>query len=246
MNCADIKELSPLWHSNELEDSRRVAFDRHVDGCAACGRELREQCVLDAQLRASVAEDAALRTERSRVIEARVRGQISSEQRKRWLFPTVAAAAAAIAAVVFLTVPKAAPPNPVLVADASRDHTIEVVQKSPRRWRTAAGDIAALEQSQGVSDADVKAIEATGYQLQRAKICHVAGLAWMHLVYAKDGKEFSVYLRVKRTQPVTEAAAASGPLQLATFSKGRVEAIVVTATTKSDCDKFTQDAADAL
>ena len=94
MNCGDIKELAPLWHSGELDSERGAEFDAHAGGCAACAAELREQETLDEHLRAIVAAEPA----NTRAIEERVRRRIARGKIQRWAIPGLAAAAALIAA----------------------------------------------------------------------------------------------------------------------------------------------------
>ena len=241
MNCGDIEEFAPLWHSGELDSERRAEFDAHVSGCAACGAELREQETADEQLRRIVATEPA----DTRAIEEQVRRRIARGKLRRWALPGLAAAAALIA-IVLWRAPKPTPINPALVADAVRDHTAELVNHAPRRWRADASEIGTIEKSQGIEDADVKALEATGYQLQRARICRLGGAPWIHLVYARDGREFSVYMRVKEGQSVPESAESAGSLQLASFTHGRVQAVIVTDAPKGECAKFAKDAEHAL
>jgi anti-sigma factor RsiW len=245
MNCGDIKELSPLWHSGELDSERRGEFDAHVSGCAGCAAELRDQTAMDEQLREIVAAEMV----DTRTIEEHVRRRIAREKLRRWAIPGLAAAAALVAMVLWRA-PKPSPPptpiNPVIVADAVRDHTAELINHAPRRWRADASDITTIEKSQGIQDADVKALEATGYTLQRARICRLGGAPWIHLVYARDGREFSVYMRVKEGQSVPESVASSGALQLASFTHGRVQAVIVTDAPKGECAKFAKEAEHAL
>jgi len=246
MNCGDIEELAPLWHARELDSERRGEFDVHVADCAACAAELREQETIDEQLRSIVAAEPA----DTRAIEEQVRRRITRGKIQRWAIPGLAAAAALIAVVLWRApqpTPKPAPPiNPAIVADAVRDHTAELVHRVPRRWRADASEITTIEKSQGIQDEDVKALEATGYKLQRAKICRLGGAPWIHLVYARDGREFSVYMRVKENQSVPESEASSGNLQLASFTHGRVQAVIVTDAPKGECAKFAKEAEHAL
>jgi len=248
MNCGDIGELSPLWHSGELEASRQREFDAHLAECPECAAEIREQWTADVRLRESVEAEPA----DTRDLERRVLRLIVRERLRRWLPAPgvavgVAAAAAVVVAAVFLAAPLRAPVNPAIFADAARDHTAEVVQKAPRRWRTDPSDIAALETAQGISDSDVRALEATGYRLERAKVCRLKGTPYMHLVYAKGGREFSVYMKVRSgAQPLPEAASTSGNLQLASFAHGRVQAVIVTDAPRGECARFTRDAEAAL
>jgi len=245
MNCGDINELAPLWHSGELDRERRGEFDAHVSGCAACAAELREQETVDAQLRELVAAEPA----DTRAIEEQVRRRIAPRKIQRWAIPGLAAAAALIAVVLWRAPQPAAKPtpiNPAIVADAVRDHTAELINHAPRRWRADTSEIGTIEKSQGIQDEDVKALEATGYRLQRARICRLGGAPWIHLVYARDGREFSVYMRVKEDQSVPESAASAGSLQLASFTHGRIQAVIVTDAPKGECAKFAKDAEHAL
>jgi anti-sigma factor RsiW len=241
MNCGDIEELAPLWHSGELDGERRGEFDAHISGCAACATDLREQETLDEQLREIVAAEPA----DTRAIEEQVRRRIARGKIQRWAIPGLVAAAALIAIVPWRA-PQPAPINPVIVADAVRDHTAELINHAPRRWRADASEISTIEKTQGIQDEDVKALEATGYKLQRARICRLGGAPWKHLVYARDGREFSVYMRVKEDQSVPESAASAGNLQLASFTHGRVQAVIVTDAPKGECARFAKDAEHAL
>jgi hypothetical protein len=172
---------------------------------------------------------------------------ISRERLRRWLVPGAAAAAAIAAVALYLGAHHTVVPlNPVILADAARDHTVEVIKQMPRRWRTDPADIALLETAQGIPAAEVKALETTGYKLERAKICRLGGTPYMHLVYGRNGREFSVYMRVRGDKAVPEAASTSGNLQLTSFARGRVQAVVVTDAPQGECAKFTRDAEDAL
>jgi len=179
--------------------------------------------------------------------------QIARERMRRWLVPVFSAAAVAAAlvgAVLFWTSPRHATPIPAVfaptLADAARDHTVEIIKQAPRRWRVDPADIAALEAAQGISDSDVKALETTGYHLQRAKVCRLSGTPYMHLVYAKGNREFSVYMKVRGSQSIPETASTAGTLQLASFARGRVQAVIVTDAPRGECAKFTRDAEAAL
>jgi anti-sigma factor RsiW len=246
MNCEDINRLSALWHSGELEESRQKAFDTHLAACPACATGIREQWNNDTRLREALAEEPA----DTRNVEQRVKQQIARERVSRWMWrgvvPALAAVATIVAAIMFLSSQRGTPVNPTILSDAARDHTVEVIKQAPRHWRTDAADIALIEKAQGISDSDVKAIETTGYQLRRAKICRLGGTPYMHLVYAKDGREFSVYMRVRGDQKLRETASNSGDLQLGAFTRGRVQAVIVTDAPRGECAQFMRDAEAAL
>lgn len=245
MNCGDINELAPLWRSGEMNGEQRAGFDAHLAACPDCAGEMREQSAEDVRLREAMVESAR-ESSAARAVEQRIMRQIARERFQRRLIAGTAIAAAVVAAAVLLTAPRRAPVNPPVFADAARDHTVEVIERSPRHWRTEPGEIASIEASQGISEADVKALEAIGYQLQRAKICRLGSTLYMHMVYAKGGREFSLYLRARGAQPPADAASSAGNLQLASFARGRVQAVIVTDAPRAECAQFARAAEDAL
>jgi len=242
MNCGDVNELAPLWHSGELDAARQRTFDAHIAECPDCAAEIREQWTGDARLREAIAAEPA----DTRELEHRVKRGIARERMRRWLVPGMAAAAVLAAVVLISRGAGHAPATPAVLspvlADAARDHTVEVINQSPRRWKTEPADIAALETSQGISDNDVRALESTGYRLQRAKVCRLGGTPYMHLVYARAGREFSVYMKARGTSAAPETASTSGNLELASFARGRVQAVIVTDAPHGECAKFAQEA----
>lgn len=242
MNCGDISELAPLWHTGELDSARQTAFDAHLAQCPGCAADIREQWANDGRLREAISAEPADTQE----LERQVTRRIAGERVRRWLVPGVAAATAVAAAALFLAVPRKTPVNPVILADAARDHTAEVIKQVPRHWRTTPAEIAALEVAQGISDSDVQALEATGYHLQRAKICRLGGAPYMHLVYGKNGREFSVYMRVRGDQVAPDGASSTGNLQLTSFARGHVQAVIVTDAPHGECERFTREAESAL
>ncbi len=243
MNCGDINELSPLWHSGELDAESRKSFSAHIAACSDCASDLLIQASCDARLREAIAAEPA----DTQAIEAGVMRRIARERIRRWLWPGVAAAAAILATVLVLNRPRPLPVNPAIFADAARDHTAEVIKQTPRRWRTDPVEIASLETAQGIPDSDVKALLATGYLLERAKPCRLAGTPYLHLVYVKDGREFSVFLKARGNQAAfDDASSTTGNLQLASFTGANVQAVIVTDAPRGECAKFTHDAKAAL
>src|SRR5450631_3169741 len=104
MNCAEVNELSPLWHSGELEASSRRAFDAHVASCPECAAEIREQWTNDARLREAIAAEPADTSELERRVINQI-AQIARERFRKWLVPGMAAAAAVVGAVLLFTAP---------------------------------------------------------------------------------------------------------------------------------------------
>jgi anti-sigma factor RsiW len=247
MNCGNIHELSPLWHSGELEADRRKEFDAHVAGCPDCAAELRDQWANDARLREAMASDIEEQAVSATSVQNRVLRSIARERRMRLLVPALAAAAVLVVGISFWNSHRQiATQTAPIFADAARDHTVEVIDQAPRRWRTNAADIAVLEASQGIADSDVRSLEATGYHLERAKVCRLGATPYMHLVYSRDGHEFSVYMKARGNQPLPDADSSSGKLELASFARGRVQAVIVTDAPHGECAKFAHEAESTL
>ena len=156
-------------------------------------------------------------------VAATVRGQIRQRRRiPRWRFVAIAASIA----LGFFLWPRSAP---ALCVAAAQDHEREIVRSDPRRWLTDQPSIDSLAQKQGVPASAITALGTTGYHLERARLCFLKKQIFLHLVYTKDGSQYSVYLR-----PLTEEASFSGSVRgsesLAYFQTRRVTAVFVSQT----------------
>jgi hypothetical protein len=123
---------------------------------------------------------------------------------------------------------------PAVLAAAERDHRIEVMEQSPRRWRTSDADVDALLARFG-------ARRAADYRLLRAKICGLDGKRVLHLVYTDGHAEYSLFLlpphAVLPVQAVTQ-----GPEQIESFNGG----IAVVAASAEDCHRFVRKISQSL
>jgi hypothetical protein len=170
---------------------------------------------LDQRLRASI---LAEEVDTSRV-EAAVRSQIRKPRRVAlW---ALAAAAASIALAAFLW-----PQIPPICVAAAQDHEREIVKGEPRRWLTDLSAIDALAEKQGVPASAIAALGTTGYRLERARLCFLKKQIFLHLVYTKDGSQYSVYLR-PRTDEASFTNSVRGAENLAYFETNRVTAVFV-------------------
>ena len=156
-------------------------------------------------------------------VAATVRGQIRQRRRiPRWSFVAMAASIA----LAFFLWPRS---TPALCVAAAQDHQREIVKSEPRRWLTDQPSIDSLAQKQGVPASAITALGTTGYRLERARLCFLKKQIFLHLVYTKDGSQYSVYLR-----PLTEEASFSGSVRgsesLAYFQTRRVTAVFVSQT----------------
>jgi hypothetical protein len=171
---------------------------------------------LDQRLRASI---LAEEVDTSRVAAA-VRNQIRKPRRVAlWALATAAAASIALAAFLWPQIP------PICVA-AAQDHEREIVKGEPRRWLTDLSAIDALAEKQGVPASAIAALGTTGYRLERARLCFLKKQIFLHLVYTKDGSQYSVYLR-PRTDEASFSNSVRGAENLAYFETNRVTAVFV-------------------
>jgi hypothetical protein len=121
------------------------------------------------------------------------------------------------------------PRTPLVCVAAAQDHEHEIVQNEPRRWLTDLSDIESLAEKQGVPAAAIPALGTTGYLLERARLCFLKKEIFLHLVYTKDGRQYSVYLR----PPSSEASfrdSVRGNANLAYFETRRLTAVFVSRT----------------
>ena len=179
---------------------------------------------LDQRVRESILAEPI---DTSRVAVA-VRNQIRRRRHTaRW---ACVAIAAGIALAAFFW-----PRTPPVCVAAAQDHQHEIVRGEPRRWLTDPAAIESLAEKQGVPAAAISALGTTGYRLERARLCFLKKQIFLHLVYTKDGSQYSVYLR----PPSNEASfsdAVRGNAKLAYFETSHLTAVFVSQT--ADAEAF--------
>jgi len=175
---------------------------------------------LDQRLRAAVLSEQIETAHLERSIRERIRGPLLP----RWAFAMAASISLAIAGGVayraFIR-----PQTPPICVAAAQDHEREIVQGEPRPWLSDVSAIQSLGQKQGVPASAISALAATGYRLERARLCFLKKQIFLHLVYNKDNAEFSVYLR--RSSGLFEGSV-RGQGTLAYFETRSVTAVFVT------------------
>jgi hypothetical protein len=174
---------------------------------------------LDKRLRAAVLAEPADTARLRRSILRRIRRPLIA----RWLLGIAAGIAILIAVSFRLQTP------PLCVA-AAQDHRREIVNGEPRPWLTERAAIQSLAGQQGVPGSAIAALGTTGYRLERARLCFLKKQIFLHLVYVKDGAEFSVYLRPRGSDSPFGAEvreASLGPEDLAYFQTDRLTAVTV-------------------
>ena len=238
MNCADVAALSPLYQSGELDPGRTASLVAHLKRCPACARAIELESAFDARLRAGILGERV----DSAALEQRIHKAIApSLFRSIWMYAAVPAIAL-MAVLTYATLP--AFHTPRLYVDAAEDHRDEIVQKQPRRWATDAAALDALAQSQQVP------LLRIGYRLERARLCRLAGLRYVHLVYADGTREFSVFIRqgdtLERANRGQVYAADTTGEHVACFETGRFTALFVADDSRQDAVALAHSAVGAL
>lgn len=213
MDCSEVEKLAPLYLSGELDRERAGAIDAHLRFCACCMGEIESQAKLDARMREIIAGEHVDATAVERWIRARISNEPLNKiasiparpAGRRWV-----GAAMGIAAVLLLAaigyVGLSSPHVARVYADAAKDHQREVVEEEPRRWLSDRASIAALAQGQGIAASAPFAISSGPYHLERARLCFLDGRIYLHAVYTDGAHDFSVYFRVRGSEPLPGSA----------------------------------------
>jgi hypothetical protein len=130
---------------------------------------------------------------------------------------------------------------PVCIA-AVQDHQREIVNGEPRHWLTDLSAIQLMAERQGVPGAALAALAKTSYRLERARLCFLQKRIYLHLVYSKDGAEYSVYLRPRINDPAFSDSVRSAD-HVAYFETPSLTAVFVG---RADAQAFAQAGAAVL
>jgi hypothetical protein len=177
-------------------------------------------------------------------LERSIRRRISGPRRLRWALAAAASVALALAASLSYRSFLHSPATPICIA-AAEDHEREIVNGEPRPWVSDPAAIDALAEKQGVPASAIAALGTTGYRLERARLCFLKRQIFLHLVYTKDGNEYSVYLR----RPGGETSfgkSARGSENLAYFETARLTAVFVSHAPGADALAFARAGATLL
>jgi anti-sigma factor RsiW len=242
MNCRDVRSLTPLYLSGEMDGETRGRFAAHLAACPACGREIEEQAAVDERLVKALLRESPDTTR----IERTVRRRIADVQsRRRWMARGAIAASVltAISGIYGLWHATSAPRR---YADAARDHRAEVVDRQPRRWRSDATEIETLTAQNGLSFAQASGLAPTGYWLEHAKTCGIDGQRMLHLVFTNGTQEYSIYVGPHRSVREGVRIVRRNSEEVAGFETGRFRALVVTDGEAAECNKLARMAAERL
>jgi hypothetical protein len=120
--------------------------------------------------------------------------------------------------------------TPALCIAAAQDHEREIVKGEPRPWLTQLSAIRSIAEKQGVPASAIAALATTGYSLERGKLCFLNKQIVLHLVYARDGQEISVFLQPRNSDSARGSVreANVGTENTAYFESHRLTAVFVT------------------
>ena len=218
MNCSEFEQWTGPYLSGEVEGPLRAELADHRHGCPACAR-LVERCTeIDDRVRMAVLEDEV---DPSAVV-AGARNAIEGRSRRlRWM-GIAAGLVFALGGLAFWTQSRKISDE---LAAAARDHRVEVVGNSPRRWREAASEVRQLLSQYNVDTAEVNTLVPAGFVLQKAKQCGIDGERALHMVFSDGTRALSVYVRSPGTQGRSGEAEVDG-VAVAAFHSGKVAGIV--------------------
>lgn len=242
MNCSEVRELAPLYLSNELDSGSRRSLVLHLVECRVCAEELADAAALDGRLRESMRADIPEASE----VEGRVRAEIAAGRRRNTIRRYAMAAAVVLAAGIGIALWRERP-LPEAYAATLRDHRAEVVRHQPRRWRSGVEEVNQLAGRFDLSASQLTTLSPAGYHLEHAKICGVAGESVLHLVYSDGARETSIFIHHDHDAAIWGArrAANAGDYVDAVRRDGYT-AVIVTQGSRADCLPFERSAARAL
>jgi len=172
---------------------------------------------LDQRVRESILSEEIDATSLERSIRARLR----RPGMPRWLFAAAAGIVLAIGGgLVYRGFFK--PQTPPICLAAVQDHEREVLRSEPRRWLSGLSAIESLAEKQGIPASAVAALNTTGYNLERGRLCFLNRQIFLHLVFTRNGDALSVYLKRRGSDSPFDGSvrqASVGPEDLAYLQK---------------------------
>jgi len=118
-----------------------------------------------------------------------------------------------------------------------------VVQHQPRRWRSARPEIELVTARFGLSQSQAAGMAPSGYRLERAKVCGLAGAPVLHLVYTDGAREVSVFVRRNDSgagwnlSPASAGAEYLDPVRTEHYS-----AVILSQGSRTECLPFERSA----
>jgi len=190
--------MLPLYFSGELDAKVMSDFELHLADCAGCRRETEQQKSYDDLLRVAIVSEPA----DARPLCEIVSDRISKPVMITWLFrrPAYLFAIAVIlllalgTTVVYLAT--RSKPVEIVYADAVDDHYDEVIKRVPLDgWRATPADINTLGQKELGESGVIERLAPDGYRIARARLCDLAGEAYVHVEFQNENGEISIFIK---------------------------------------------------
>jgi len=173
-------------------------------------------------------------------LERSIRAHMGRRSMPRWAV-AVAVGIALVAAVGLAYREFISPPTPPVCAAAAHDHNHEVANGLPREWLSDVSAIQSLAAQQGIPAEAIIALNATGYRLNRGRLCFLKNQIFLHLVYTRNDEVISVYLRRRdpdlRFGPSIHQASVDTE-ELAYFQTDQLTAVFVDEQSKTEALAF--------
>ena len=262
MECREFDELTGFYLSDELDPARRAEYDRHVERCAACAEQLALQRRADDLLRAS----STVPPFAAAAVVARVRERMQARPWWRRMLETLAAGplpvyalgAAALLIAIVVHPGSVSDSRAYLVDTAAADHREDLIERIDKPgWAVGERDAGRLA-VQWTGDArSLDALAPEGYTLVKTKPCPLEGKSepWLHLVYARDGREVSLFVRSsdisspsrgQRALTAEPACARVRDLEVVARQRGRYSLVLVADVSRDEALRLADAAADAI
>jgi anti-sigma factor RsiW len=193
MNCSDMQYLMPLHLSGELDSASIAQFERHVDECPACEKEIEEHQELNRGIRAALLSEFVDATAVRRRVLAEIKGQRTVSIFTATRHPFRVAFAIAAGLLIMFTIGATYGDN-ARYEQASLDHVKEVVRAEHVEWRTQSSSIGQLVSQCMTTPPQLRQLAIPGYQLLRGKECGIAKTPYIHLVYDNGAQQISMYI----------------------------------------------------
>jgi len=205
MNCSDVQYLMPLHLSGELDSASMAQFERHVDECPACQKEIEEHQELNKRIRTALLSEYVDTAVVRRRVLAEIKGQRTISIFTTAGHPFRIAFAVAAGLLIMLTIGATNRDN-ARYEQASLDHVEEVVMAGHAEWRTQASSIGQLVSQCMKTPPQLQALSIPGYQLLRGKECGISKTP-----YILEGDEHGLLRRVlTNLQPLVRSRTEAG------------------------------------
>jgi anti-sigma factor RsiW len=200
MNCSEAKELIQLYVDNELDARTTLETQRHLEACSSCSHVLDAYLTQDRALRMAARSTKVDSNRLRQNILAAIRNEPQVPRSNRSIFSArkrIAAIVTLAVSVTLVSVILGLMPGfeGNVYASAATDHADHCSIQKTVGAVTDPGELLGLVEQYGNMKA-VPDVSPFGYGNPRGRLCRVAGLKFLHLVYYHESQEpLSVFLR---------------------------------------------------